>query len=147
MKDAQDPILLRSSIFRFLPEDHHAAVRARLQQVRYEFGDVIVRQGDAADSYYILVSGRARVVKTSDKGEELALNALRPGDEFGEASLLGGGVRTATVRCSTSVEALRLSRPDFLELVRAHPALRDALELSARHRALHGFLYEFSNFG
>jgi CRP-like cAMP-binding protein len=109
-----------------------------------------IRQGSFREipptPYYILVSG-APGVKLNDKGEELSLNALRPGDEFGDAALLASGIRTATVRCSTAVEALRLSRPDFLDLVRVSPALRDALELSARHAALRGFLYEFSNFG
>ena len=80
-------------------------------------------------------------------GEEMALASLRPGDEFGEQALLAGGTRNATVRCSTEVEVLRLDRKDFLPLLAQYPELKNSLELTARHRTLHGFLYEYSNFG
>jgi HlyB family type I secretion system ABC transporter len=51
------------------------------------------------------------------------------------------------VRCSTSVEVLRLGRDDFTGALERHPQLRNYLEMTARYKALHGFLYEFSNFG
>ncbi|MGI8437517.1 MAG: ABC transporter transmembrane domain-containing protein, partial [Chthoniobacterales bacterium] len=54
---------------------------------------------------------------------------------------------TATVRCSTGVEALRLDRADFLQVVEENQELKQHLEITARHRSLHGFLYQFSNFG
>ena len=50
------------------------------------------------------------------------------------------------MRASTTVEALRLDRARFLELANELPALREAIELLARWRSLHSFLYEFSNF-
>jgi CRP-like cAMP-binding protein len=43
-----------------------------------EFGDVIVSQGEAADTFYVLISGRARVIKKTEQGQELPLNLLRP---------------------------------------------------------------------
>ena len=147
MIDNFDEVLLRSSPFRFLPDEHRESLRALFQEQRFAFGDTIVRQGDEADAYYVLVSGRARVVRTTGNGEELALKALLPGDDFGESALTSGGTRTATVRCSTSVEVLRLGRDDFRKLVAHNPALEVALEMSSRFKLLHGFLYEFSNFG
>jgi HlyB family type I secretion system ABC transporter len=140
-------LLRRSLLFQFLPEEHFENVRALLKEERHEFGDLLVRQGDPADAFFVLASGRARVVKADQTGEEIALAALNPGDSFGESALVAGGIRTATVRCSTAVEALRIDRDDFLRLTEKIPALKHHLELMARHRALHGFLYEFSNFG
>jgi ATP-binding cassette subfamily B protein len=142
-----DAVLRRSSLFRFVPEDHYENVFALLHEDRLDFGEVIVRQGDEADAFYILTSGRARVVKETARGEEISLTTLHPGDEFGEQALLEGGARTATVRCSTEVEVLRLDRKDFLQLLTEYPKLKSALDIMMRHRALHGFLYEFSNFG
>ena len=142
-----DEILRRSSFFRFLPEDHYDSVRGLFREEQLDFGEVIVRQGDEADAMYILTAGRARVVKESEEGKEIALTTLHPGDEFGEQGLLDGGTRTATVRCSTAVELLRLDRHDFFPVLTRYPELKTALDLTARHRALHGFLYEFSNFG
>jgi CRP-like cAMP-binding protein len=95
-----------------------------LQEEHFEFGDVIVREGDEADACYILVNGRARVVKEIKEGQEVALAVLRPGDQFGEQALIGGGCRNATVRCSTAVDALRLNRADFLSLLTEHPDLK-----------------------
>ncbi len=145
MKDESVPN--QTSLFRFLPAEHQERVRALFRKVSYDFGDVIVRQGDPADAFYILSTGRARVIKTTARGEEIALNVLRPGSEFGESALLAAEPRTASVRCSTMVEALRLSREDFTRLVGEFPELRGYLETTQRYRTLHGFLYEFSNFG
>lgn len=147
MTNHQNEVLERSSFFRFLPKERADILRAVLHEEHFEFGEVIVREGEEADACYILVNGRARVVKEFKLGQEIALATLRPGDEFGEQALIGGGKRNASVRCSTSVDALRLDRTDFLSLLNQHPDLRTALELTARHRTLHGFLHEFSNFG
>ncbi|MGI8889421.1 MAG: peptidase domain-containing ABC transporter [Chthoniobacterales bacterium] len=147
MKATDEDLLRRSALFQFLPEGPFAKLRSLLQEETYEFGDLLVRQSDSADSFYVLVSGRARVVKADQKGNEIVLATLKPGDSFGESALTEGGTRTATVRCSTGVVVLRLDRDDFLELAEEIPELKNHLEMTARHRALHGFLYEFSNFG
>ena len=142
-----EDVLKQSALLRFLPPDHRERLAALFTEERYEFGDVIVNQGDEADAFYVLASGRARVVKISDQGKEIALHSLRPGSEFGESALVGGGMRTATVRCSTTTEVLRLGRDAFLELLGEYPELRRHLETTARFKALHGFLYQFTNFG
>ena len=147
MKATDENLLRRSSLFQFLPEEHFEQLRALLQEESYEFGDLLVRQGEPADSFYVLISGRARVVKTDQNGNEIVLATLKPGDSFGESALSEGGTRTATVRCSTAVEALRLGRDDFLQLAEETPELKHHIEMTARYRSLHGFLYEFSNFG
>ncbi len=142
-----EDVLRRTSLVRFVPPEHYERLRDCFSEVSFDFGDVIVRQGEEADAFFVLVTGRARVLKESANGEETALNRLVPGDEFGEGARLAGGPRIATVRASTTVEALRMERADFLALVEEFPELRSALELLARWRTLHGFLYEFSNFG
>src|SRR6185503_7205744 len=96
----------------------------------------IVREGDDADSFYVLVSGNARVVKRGEGGEEVPLSVLHPGDSFGEIALLEDTTRIATVRASGDVEALRLDRALFASLVRTSPDLREAFELSMRERHL-----------
>ncbi len=147
MKAADEDLLRRSSLFQFLSDGIFDKLRALLLEEHYEFGDLLVRQGDPADAFYVLISGRARVVKQDQSGNEIVLGSLKPGDNFGEAALTESGTRNATVRCSTAVEALRLNRDDFLKLAEQTPELKHHVEITARHRALHGFLYEFSNFG
>jgi len=143
----QPQVLARSSLFRFVPEAKRAQLHGLFRRASYEFGDLITKQDDPADAFFVIVSGRAHVVRMSETGQELSLNFLGPGAEFGESALLTGGRRNATVRCSSSVEALRLERDDFLKLTDEFPEFKHCLELTARWRALHSFLYEFSNFG
>src|SRR5882757_335070 len=122
---AQDlEIMRRSSAFKFLSEEHFGALEPLLQEEHFEFGDVIVRQDDPADSFYLLTHGRARALKVKPDGEEIPLGSLKPGDSFGEAALADGGMRSATVRCSTAVDVLRIDRKDFLELVEKVPDLK-----------------------
>jgi len=142
-----DEALRRSPFFRILSDEHLAQVGALAREEHHDFGDVIIKQGDEVDAFYLLTLGRARVVKEADGRREIALATLRPGDVFGEAALLSGGTRTATVRCSTAAHVLRFDRDDVMALLERHPQLRHALEGTARLRTLHGFLYEFSNFG
>lgn len=145
--EALDEVLRRSKAFGSLSPEHYDRLRPLLREEHFEFGDVIVKQGAAADSFYILTSGRARVVKETESGEEIALTSLRPGDEFGELALISGGTRNATVRCSTAVDVVRLDSQKFLPLLEQSPELKKSIETTARIRTLHGFLYEFSNFG
>src|SRR6266550_2579131 len=147
MKTQDSEILRRSSVFRFLSDDHFGAIEPLLQEEHYDFGDVIVKQDDQADSFYVLTRGRARALKIKPNGEEIPLGVLKPGDSFGEAALSEGGTRNATVRCSTAVDLLRIDRDDFLRLVHRVPELKQYVETTGRSRALQSFLYQFSNFG
>src|ERR1700732_644265 len=147
MKPKDGEIIRRSSVFRFLSDEHFAALEPLLQEQHYDFGDVIVKQDDPADSFYVLTHGRARALKIKSDGEEIPLGVLKPGDSFGEAALAEGGKRTATVRCSTAVDVLRIDRNDFLQLVAEVPDLRHYIEMIGRNRAVQSFLYQFSNFG
>jgi ATP-binding cassette subfamily B protein len=147
VKTQDSEILRRSSVFRFLSDDHLGAIEPLLQEEHYDFGDVIVKQDDEANSFYVLTRGRARALKIKPDGEEIPLGVLKPGDSFGEAALYEGGTRNATVRCSTAVDLLRIDRHDFLELVHRVPELKQYVETTGRSRALQSFLYQFSNFG
>jgi HlyB family type I secretion system ABC transporter len=147
MKIQDGEILRRSSVFQFVSDEHFGAIEPLLQEEHYDFGDLIVKQDDPADSFYVLTRGRARALKIKSDGEEIPLGVLKPGDSFGEAALAEGGTRNATVRCSTAVDVLRIDRTDFLDLVRRVPELKHYVETTGRNRALQSFLYQFSNFG
>ena len=67
------------------------AARSSLTEVAP--GEVVVTRGDEPDRFYVLVDGAAEVLS-----DGILLNRLVPGDHFGEIAVIGGGVRTATVR-------------------------------------------------
>jgi ABC-type bacteriocin/lantibiotic exporter with double-glycine peptidase domain/CRP-like cAMP-binding protein len=132
--------------FAYLPAAARALVVESFEEEHYAFGATIVREGEEADAFYLLASGSARVVKTGEHGEEIALNTLRRGDSFGEAGLLGEAPRMATVRASSPVQVLRLHRSIFGALARAHPEVRQAFEALSRGRALWNFFRIHSSF-
>jgi ATP-binding cassette subfamily B protein len=129
-----------------LPADLRSLVAERFEAATHGFGSVIVREGEPADAFYVLVSGRARVVKRGEDGKEISLNSLRPGESFGETALLERTTRTATVRASSDVEVLRLDRSAFDVLLERVPELKAHLALQSRHRALHTFLRRYTAF-
>jgi HlyB family type I secretion system ABC transporter len=142
-------ILAGTTLFRYLHPDLQSRVAALCEHQEFGFGQLVVREGDPADAYFILVTGRARAVKRGEDGKEVPLNSLQAGDGFGEAALLDGahGVRSASIRCSSAVTVLRIAREPFLELMRQAPELRGYVEMSRRWRSLHGFLHQSSSFG
>lgn len=139
-------ILQQLPILQFLPPDVRDLVEGSFVSASYTFGQEIVREGEPTDALYVLVSGRARVLKRADGGDELSLGSVRPGETFGEGDLLTPGVRSATVRASSDVEVLRLDQSVVTALIRKRPEIRQYLELQARHRHLQGFFRQFSVF-
>ena len=139
-------VLLELPALSFLEAEVRRLVVESFVPMRFAFGQSIVRQGDAADGFYVLASGLARVVQVEPDGHEVALGVLRPGESFGEAALLAGEPRSATVRASSEVLALRLDPPVFAALLRVHPEIEPALRLQARARHLESFLRVHSAF-
>ena len=93
-------------------------------------GDVIVRQGEPGDDFYILTGGRAEVLIEQPDGRELLVDRLRPGQYFGEMALIRKGPRRATVRAASDTPAtvVALDREAFNRLLDESPALRDELQ-------------------
>jgi ATP-binding cassette subfamily B protein len=133
-------------ILRFLPDESRDAVIRSFVPSSFAFGGVLAAEGDPTDSLFVLVSGRARVLKRAESGDDVALNVLRPGDSFGEVELLDGTPRPHTVRASSDVLALRLERSTFMHLVAANPDIRTYLELQLKHRKLQGYFRAFPAF-
>jgi len=92
-------------------------------------GDVVVRIGDASDSFFIITKGELDVLD-----EELTtLRTLGPGGHFGEVGLLGDRPRTASVRAAGPAEVLVLSRRGFQTLLDMSELTHvDLSEVSAR---------------
>ncbi len=124
--DAVRVRLLDQPIFAGLPPGRLEGAARRLVAVPVEAGEVIVRQGHAADRFYVIDSGQVRVTQATD-GEERALRELGPGDFFGEIGLLRGIPRTATVTATTPGVLYALDADAFGELVGSGPGLGSRL--------------------
>ncbi len=111
--------LLRSETFRKLPPANISALFARFSPVEAKAGQVIIRQDDPGEYYYLIKSGKADVLRRSDKTHKVTILAqLGEGDGFGEEALLSGAPRNATVVMATDGLLMRLERKDFNALLR-----------------------------
>ena len=120
-------------MFADLSSDFIEHLKESVELMRFAPGQVIARQGDAADSFYLV---RIGFVKISENypGGELVLAYLSRGDYFGEIGLLGGGVRTATCTALDHVEVVRVSGDDFRQMVERFASVRRGLEAVAEER-------------
>jgi CRP-like cAMP-binding protein/Fe-S-cluster-containing dehydrogenase component len=120
-------------MFAELAPDFIERLKGSVELVRYAPSQVIARQGDAADCFYLV---RIGFVKISEEypGGELVLAYVSRGDYFGEIGLLGGGVRTATCTALDHVELVKISGEDFREMVERFPSVRAGLQAAAGER-------------
>lgn len=86
-------------------------------------GDIVISQGDMQGNLFIVLSGQLHVVDESTKGKAPRfICALEAGDSFGEVSLFDGEKASATVKCSTRCEILRIDGDGFKAYLAEDPA-------------------------
>jgi CRP-like cAMP-binding protein len=112
----------------------HPLAPAQLQQIaqratvrRLVRHAMVVEQGSRDTSLYLLLKGQAQLVRRNQRGRSLVLDALRPGDPFGELSAIDGAPQYASVRCVTACDVLVIARNDFIDLLHASPAWMQAV--------------------
>jgi rhodanese-related sulfurtransferase len=113
---------LRSGAFAQLPVAHIDELLKRFTRVKTLAGEVVIREGDEGDYYYVVESGRFQVERLVG-GAKVALAELKSGEAFGEEALVSEAKRNATVTSLGEGELLRLERKHFDELLR-EPLLR-----------------------
>lgn len=89
----------------------------------YPSGTIILREGDAGDTCYILESGRARVTRQHADGRTITLTNVGTGEIFGELAMFGGEVRSATVEAVDDVRAVAILAGDLKRLLNDHPEI------------------------
>ena len=123
-------------LFSEMDEQEVADIRAIMQEMRFRPGQVIIREGEMGDLFYVITEGHAEVLIRDADGAELILHEVGPGDFFGELSMLTNEPRSARIRAVDSVSTLALERDDFFEFFRTHPhaAIDVMVELGGRLR-------------
>jgi len=103
-------------------------------QAHYEPGEIVFEEGDAADSLFMILSGRVEVLKRFDSDPQV-VRTLEAGEYFGEMALLGRHPRSATTRALTPLDLLVLPGSDFSALADTLSEFRSGFEQIARARA------------
>ena len=130
---ALDSHLRSVPVFATLTDDFICSLRDNVELVRYAPGQIICRQEEPADSFYLVRIGFVKVSQ-AHPGGEMVLAYLSRGDYFGELGLLQGGVRTATCAALDHVELIRITGGDFHRMMEQFPRVRLNLEVVQQER-------------
>ena len=97
--------------------------------ISFETGQIIFTEGDESEDLFILLSGELEILKGNKKISEIN----KPGELFGEMSVLLGGKRTATVKVVKDVKALKIVKSDIARFLESSPEIaRDITFMLAR---------------
>jgi voltage-gated potassium channel len=116
-------------LFEQLDEEERSAIAHWFEVQETSPGVKLTGEGAAGYSFYVICDGTASV---SIDGIEV--NALGPGDFFGELAILGDGVRTATVVTSAPSRLLVLFGTEFRRIQQEYPELASKIEAGVRAR-------------
>ncbi len=108
-------------LFEGAPPEAWDAVAQDLVRRKLGPGDVLFRQGDRAESMYLLKMGSVKLWKIADDGRELTLDIRNAGDLLGESVLLEEGRYPVGATCLVPALICGIDRPTFERLVVAHP--------------------------
>lgn len=110
--------LLQTKAFHRIPPANIQAIFMRMQRVNARAGDVIIKQGDEGDYFYVITLGRCSVIRETPLNKDgIKLAELGVGDTFGEEALISDSRRNATVLMLTDGSLMRLGKADFRTLL------------------------------
>jgi NADH dehydrogenase len=98
-----------------------------ITEEHFEPGDEVIHQGDVGDRMYIILKGRADVVR-EDNGKETVLAQLGSGEFFGEMALLHKTTRNASIRCTEAMNTISVPKREFNVLSASLPQLKHTFE-------------------
>lgn len=141
-------LLREFSLFEGLGDDTLKGLSEIFSKRTYRRGEIIFTEGERADRFYLLYSGRVKITKASSEGREVIIEIILPGEPFGAMAVLQGGHYPATseaMEASTTIEA---SRDALVEVCERFPGLlikltsKIADRVRESHEMLKGIAFE-----
>ena len=110
--------ILQSPLFTSISVENIQKIFARIESIDVSKGDIIVKQGDDGDYYYIIQQGKCKISRRPSEGaQDITLTELREGDTFGEEGIISNLKRNASVTMLTDGRLMRLTKNNFRELI------------------------------
>jgi len=109
-------------------------------------GEILLFEGEPAETLYFVVSGAVKVFKTSPDGKEQILQIIRPGDSFNDVPVFGGDVNLASAEAMGNVVLCVIKKDDVETILREYPqvALNVIQILSQRVRQMISLVEDLS---
>lgn len=129
-RDEKVRLISRVPLFAGCSQAELARIAAITTQIEISKGEVLLKEGERGDEFFVLVRGSAEVRKAKKH-----IGNLKAGDFAGEIALLSEKPRTATVTATSAVTALRATRKGFSELIKTSPAIQNKVLVALADRA------------
>jgi small-conductance mechanosensitive channel/CRP-like cAMP-binding protein len=128
-------LLGQVTLFAQFAEAELSDLAARMTMHRYPLGTQVIAAGAPGQSMFVLGEGLASVLIAAESGN-VDVATLRPGDIFGEMSLLAGEPRSATIMTLTDTVAYEIDKADLMPLLDANPDAAEMLAAAVAERRL-----------
>ena len=115
--------LRRTPLFANLPPDDLARVAGICSLRRCGKKESLFHEGDRADGFFVVSSGRIKVFKLSPEGKEQVLHVIEPGQSFAEATIFEGGHFPASAEALSDSEIVFIPKRPFLDLLERMPRI------------------------
>lgn len=90
---------------------------------RYDQGEIILLEGEAAEALYFIAFGIVKVFKTSADGKEQILKIMRPGESFNDVPMFNGGLNPASAQAMGSVLLYGIAKSDLEVVIHSQPQI------------------------
>ena len=148
MIEANEKITLLRQVefFQGMDADELQLIAQEMTERSYTDGDVLFREGDPGDRFFLLLSGTMQVY-VERHGNIITYSQLEAGEFFGEMALIESTPRTATVRAESPSVCLTLSRDNFMDLLQRKPhiVLRMIRDLLPRLRRTNAQVQDYAS--
>ena len=128
-RDDQAALLAQVPLFSACSKKELQALAKRAEERHVPAGTVLVREGEAGDAFYVIVSGQAEVERSGT-----VVATIGPGAFFGDLALLDKAPRNATVRAKTDMDLIVLSQPEFSAMLDEAGGFARKLLVGLAHR-------------
>ena len=120
-------LIRRVPLFSLLTNDQAQSIADSVVKRRFRRGEIVVEHGKKSNALFIMLTGRARVLTADQRGREVILAVLQPGDYVGEMSLIDNQPHSATVRAEVQSDMLVLGRAEFARCLPENSSLSYAI--------------------
>jgi len=115
--------LTNTPLFQGLPEPQVDKLTRIVTEHSFAGGQVIFAEGDKADGFYIVVTGRVKIYKLSPEGKEQILHVFGPGEPFAEVAMFSGGTLPAHAEAIKESRVVFVPRTAFVALIQQDPSI------------------------
>jgi CRP-like cAMP-binding protein len=123
-QDEIHEVISEASLFRkALSAEERNVLASHCRPIELQKGSILMRQGDAAVSMFIVMEGAISIAIKTASGDQQEVAVSAAGDVVGEMSLMTGAPRTATVTALTRVRVLEITRETIDDMLKKNPEL------------------------